>query len=260
MWYSDGAASAVAAKLAVEKYGDRCEVVKCDTTADEHADNLRFRRDVEAWIGREVVLVRSEKYATVDEVFEKRRYMAGVAGAICTTELKKLVRMAYQRDDDVHVFGYTVDETARAEMFEANNPELTCDWILRDNFIRKQDCYRLLKEAGIALPVMYALGFEHNNCLGCVKATSPTYWNRVRKLFPDVFQRRAEQSREIGVRLTRVQGRRIFLDQLGVEDSVYGETDGDIECGPFCHMPAQEELDFGEVLVTPKLPDSSEGK
>jgi hypothetical protein len=82
---------------------------------------------------------------------------------------------------------------------------------------------------------MYALGFEHNNCLGCVKATSPAYWNRVRMCFPEVFKRRAEQSREIGVRLTRVQGRRIFLDQLGIEDGG-GEGDGDIECGPFCQM------------------------
>jgi PP-loop superfamily ATP-utilizing enzyme len=242
VWYSDGAASAVAAKLAVEKYGERCEVVKCDTTSSEHPDNLRFRAEVEAWIGRRVVLIRNEKYADVDEVFEKRRYMAGISGAVCTTELKKLVRLAYQRPDDVHVFGYTADEHNRARDFAVNNPELTCDWILCDRFIRKQDCLRMLKEAGIALPQMYALGFEHNNCLGCVKATSPAYWNRVRMHFPEVFKRRAEQSREIGVRLTRVQGRRIFLDQLGIEDGG-GESDGDIECGPFCEM--QNELDLG---------------
>jgi|TARA_R110000751_G_scaffold91327_1_gene179334 PP-loop superfamily ATP-utilizing enzyme len=32
VWYSDGAASAVAAKLAVDKYGERVTVLKCDTT------------------------------------------------------------------------------------------------------------------------------------------------------------------------------------------------------------------------------------
>jgi hypothetical protein len=237
VWYSDGAASAVAAKLAVGKYGDACEVVKCDTTASEHPDNERFRRDVEAWIGRGVTLIRSEKYATVDEVFEKRRYMAGVAGAICTTELKKLVRYAYQRPDDVHIFGYTADEWKRVKDFEGNNPELTCDWILRDRFIRKADCLRMLQEAGIRLPEMYALGFDHNNCTGCVKATSPGYWNRTRRHFPEVFERRARQSRDIGARLVRLEGRRIFLDELPAEAGS-GEHDGDIECGPFCHMPA----------------------
>lgn len=237
VWYSDGAASAVAAKLAVEKYGDACEVVKCDTTSSEHPDNERFRRDVERWIGREVVLIRSEKYRDVDEVFEQTRYMAGIAGARCTTELKKVPRFAYQRPDDLHVFGLCAEEGKRIRQFETNNPELYFDWILRDRFIRKVDCFRIVKAAGIELPTMYALGFTFNNCKGCVKATSPDYWNRTRKHFPDVFERRARQSREIGARLVRLNGVRIFLDELPAEAGS-GEGDGDIECGPFCQMPA----------------------
>jgi hypothetical protein len=236
VWYSDGAASACAAKLAVAKYGTACEVVKCDTTASEHPDNERFRADVEQWIGRPVTLIRSERYATVDEVFERRRYMAGISGAICTTELKKVVRLAYQRPDDTHVFGYTADEAKRIADFGANNPELACDWILRDQWVRKADCYRMLREAGIALPAMYALGYDHNNCLGCVKATSPGYWNRIRRDFPEVFARRAAQSRGIGVRLVRIEGERRYLDELP-PDAGLGKGDGDIECGPFCHMP-----------------------
>lgn len=243
VWYSDGAASAVAAKLAIQKYGDRCEVVKCDTTSSEHPDNLRFRKDVERWLGREVILIRSPDYADVDEVFERTRYMAGIAGARCTAEMKKKVRQAYERPDDIHVFGYTVEEHHRAKSFEANNPELTCDWILIDSFVRKVDCHRIIREAGIEQPAMYRLGFEHNNCLGCVKATSAAYWNRVRLEFPEVFERRARQSREIGARLVRVDGVRMFLDELP-EGAGVGEGDGDIECGPFCAMPSQSELDL----------------
>jgi hypothetical protein len=238
-WYSDGAASAVAAKLAVEKYGDRCEVVKCDTTSSEHADNERFRKDVERWVGREVVLIRSEKYRDVDDVFEQTRYMAGIAGARCTTELKKLPRRAYADADSINIFGYTVDEWRRAEEFKRNNPELICDWLLIDRFIRKPDCLRMLSGAGIRLPEMYALGFEHNNCKGCPKATSPGYWNRTRLHFPDVFARRARQSRDIGARLVRLEGQRIFLDELP-EGVGLNEGDGEIECGPFCQMPLSE--------------------
>lgn len=242
IWYSDGAASAVAAKLAVEKYGARAEVLKCDTTSSEHPDNERFRRDVERWIGRTVALIRSEQYRDVDDVFERTRYMAGVGGARCTTELKKLVRQRYERPDDVHVFGYTADEGDRIEQFRRNNPELACDWILRDRFVRKADCCRILERAGIALPEMYALGFEHNNCWGCVKATSPGYWNRTRLHNPEVFERRAQQSREIGARLVRLNGVRIFLDELP-KDAGLDEPDGEIECGPFCQTP----LPFGET-------------
>lgn len=235
VWYSDGAASAVAAKMAVEKYGERCEVVKADTTADEHPDNLRFRADVERWIGREVTLIRSPDFDGIDDVFETTRYMAGIAGARCTTELKKLPRRAYQREDDIHVFGYTADEYARILRFEQHNPELRCEWILRDREITKDDCYYLLDRADIALPEMYRLGFDHNNCIGCVKATSPHYWARVRRLFPDVFDRRARQSRDIGARLVRIKGERVFLDEIP-DDFADDGPDGEIECGPFCEM------------------------
>jgi hypothetical protein len=244
VWYSDGAASAVAARLAVLEHGDRCLVVKCDTTSDEHPDNLRFRKDVERWIGREVLLIRNADYAGVDDVFERERYMAGIAGARCTTELKKRVRMGFQRPDDIHVFGYTYDERKRAREFVMNNPELALDWNLIRRGITKRQCLVRLESAGIRLPEMYALGFEHNNCLGCVKATSPAYWNRTRALFPEVFDRRAQQSREIGARLVRINDERRFLDELPA-DLGMGESDGDIECGPFCHMP-QDEMDFAE--------------
>ena len=237
VWYSDGAASAVAAKLAIDKYGDDAAIIKCDTTPDEHPDNLRFRAEVEEWIGRDVELIRSEKYDGVDSVFEKRRYLAGIAGAPCTTELKKLVRRAYQRPDDVHVFGYTADEEARIKRFEANNPELHLDWILRDKQVSKDDAYHLLEMAGIELPQMYRYGFDHNNCLGCVKATSPHYWARTRLLFPEVFEKRARQSRDYGARLLRIEGERVFLDELP-DDYPADGPDGEIECGPFCEMPS----------------------
>lgn len=233
VWYSDGAASAVAAKLAIEKYGDRCEIIKCDTTSSEHADNERFRRAVENWIGQEVKLISSSKFADIDAVFEQTRYMSGIAGARCTVELKKVPRFEYQRADDIHVFGLTADEHKRIEFFKRNNPELDCDWILRDKFIRKTDCYRILEQANIKLPEMYALGFEHNNCIGCVKATSPSYWNKIRKHFPETFERRAQQSREINARLVRVNNERLFLDELPL-DVGQGEPDGDIECGVSC--------------------------
>lgn len=237
VWYSDGAASAVAAKLAVDRFGAACEIIKCDTTGDEHPDNVRFRQEVERWIGREVTLLRSDAYASVDDVIERTRYMSGVAGARCTTELKKLVRMAYQRPDDTHVFGYTADEERRIVRFVENNPELSCAWVLRDAQVTKADCYYILDRAGIELPAMYGLGFDHNNCLGCVKATSPHYWARVRHYFPDVFARRAAQSRDLGVRLARVDGERVFLDEIPASFGIDG-TDGEIECGPFCEMPS----------------------
>jgi hypothetical protein len=237
-WFSCGAASAVAAKLTVEAYGDDCSVVYCDTLSAEHPDNARFMRDVEAWIGRPVEVIRSATYESVDAVFERRRYMAGIGGAACTTQMKKLPREAWQRPDDIHVFGYTADEAKRADDFEERNPSLRVEWILIDRGIDKAACLRMLAEVGIALPAMYALGFEHNNCIGCVKSASPGYWNLTRRLFPEVFARRCEQSRAIGARLVKIGGVRRFLDELPPEADAPHD---DIDCGPVCQLP----LDFG---------------
>lgn len=232
-WFSCGAASAVAAKIAVEKYGDRASVVYCDTMASEHPDNARFMRDVERWLGRSVTRLRSQEFATVDEVFERTRYMAGIGGARCTTEMKKVPRFRFQRADDIHIFGFTADETNRIERFAQTNPELTCDWVLRDFGWDKEICLEQVRAAGIALPVMYSLGYRNNNCLGCVKATSARYWQMIRRDFPEVFERRAQQSRDLGVRLTRVRGERCFIDEIPVE-YMAPEPLENISCGPEC--------------------------
>lgn len=234
VWFSCGAASACAAKLAPPD----ASVVYCDTLADEHPDNPRFMHDVETWIGRSVEIIGSEKYTTIDEVFERTHYMSGIKGARCTVEMKKVPRFEFQRADDVHVFGLTADEPKRIADLERNNPELHLSWVLRDAGMTKAMCYEMLEAAGIELPAMYRLGFKNNNCIGCVKATSAVYWNRVRDNFPGIYAKRAAQSRALGVRLVRWKGERIFLDELPLSPywvpGSRSHSEEDIECGPVC--------------------------
>ena len=241
-WFSCGAASAVAAKLAAETYGDACEIVYCNTMATEHGDNSRFFDDVERWVGKPITVIESDKYETINDVFERTRYMSGIKGARCTVEMKKLPREAFQRAGDIHIFGYTDDakEHKRAADFEKYNPTLQVEWILQDRRITKAKCLEILRAAGIALPAMYALGFDHNNCIACVKATSAGYWNRTRRLFPEVFLERALQARRLGVKLARLNGERIYVDELPMDAEA---PDDDIECGPACQIP----LEFPEL-------------
>lgn len=232
VWFSCGAASAVSAKLMLEKYGNRVAVVYCNTLASENRDNIRFLRDAEKWFGQSVTIIESEKYYDIDEVFWDTKYMAGPQGARCTVEMKKLPRFKFQRPDDLHVFGYTAEEQPRIERFEANNHDLRLEWPLRDRGFSKDDCFAIIKFAGIELPRMYQLGYRNNNCVGCVKATSPKYWNSIRRDFPEVFNKRAIQSRALGARLTRYKGQRLFLDELPAD--VFTGKDESISCGPEC--------------------------
>jgi hypothetical protein len=207
-------------------------VVYCNTAKDEHPDNARFRKEVEAWTGIKVTVIGSDKYETTDEVFEDTQYMSGVGGARCTTELKKIPRLRFAYPEDVHCFGFTADEQKRIEQFESNNPDMNLAWPLATVGMTKAHCLKMVTDSGIELPAMYRLGFENNNCIGCVKATSPAYWNLTRKNFPEHYRQRAEQSRRLGVRLVRYKGVRIFLDELP-EDATEKITE-DLSCGPQC--------------------------
>lgn len=235
-WFSCGAASAVCTKHTIDSCPDS-EVIPvcCDTRHSEDADNFRFSNECEQWFGREIKYISSEDYRNVDEVFEKTRYMSGLHGARCTTELKKIPRLKFALPDDINVFGFTFDERKRVSDFTCRNPDMILKWTLIEQRITKQDCYEELQQAGIELPRMYRLGFEHNNCPGCVKASSPWYWQMVRTHYPEVFKRRCLQSRSIGCRLVQLSGERIFLDEL--PDRNYPKKGKDnTSCGPECGL------------------------
>lgn len=236
-WFSCGAASAVATKKSIQLHSNRFDVipVNCDTRSSDHPDNYRFAADCERWFEKPIVYIESGFYKNVDEVFEHTRYMSGVQGARCTTELKKVPRLAYAQPHDTHVFGFTADELKRARDFRMRNPELKLKWILFELLITKQDCLDILQQAGIALPAMYFLGFNNNNCPGCVKASSPWYWSMVRKHFPEVFAKRCEQSRKLGVRLVEIRHhQRIFLDELPDREFKAPRRKENLSCGPEC--------------------------
>ena len=248
VWMSAGAASSCAAKLAKEAFPDRdVRYIYCDVSKDEHEDNQRFLADVEGWLGITVERIRNPKYSTTDEVFEDKQFMSSPNGACCTAQLKKVPRWAYQWPEDIHVFGFTLDETLpmcgdprrdRIAGFERENPELFAAWLLRDAGMTKDDCHAMIASAGIRQSEMYRLGFKNANCKVCVKATSPDYYNLSRRHFPEAFARRARQSREIGARLVRYKGERIFLDELSPEADEHIEEN--LSCGPQC-APTQIE-------------------
>jgi hypothetical protein len=235
VWFSCGAASAVAAKLTVEKYGETHNILIVNNPIkEEDSDNIRFKNDVAKWIGMEVIEAKNKDYpnASIVEVFDKRNFMSGPKGAPCTMLLKKEARYQFElkHEIDWHVLGFTADETDRHEKFIKTERANTLP-VLIDAGYTKTMCFDELVMAGIELPAMYK-NYPNANCPGCVKATSPTYWNMVRKVHPEVFSKRAKQSRRIGAKLVRLKGKRIFLDEL--PENAKGGKIQTYECGIFC--------------------------
>lgn len=244
VWFSCGAASAVAAKITIEKYNNSHNISILNTPIkEEDNDNQRFRRDIEQWLNHPIETVLNPKHpeSSAELVWNKRKYMEGVVGAPCTMLLKKGARQHFENNTKVdwHVLGFTADEKDRHDKFILTERENLLP-ILIDEGMTKQDCTDYLLDEGLKLPRVYTLrsrfgdGYPNANCIGCVKATSPTYWNHVRETFPDVFKSRSKQSREIGCRLVRSKGKRIFLDELDPDSKGRDMKTMKFSCGIFC--------------------------
>lgn len=238
VWFSCGAASAIAAKKTVELYS-KYNTVKVinNPVKEEDEDNRRFLRDVEAWIDVPIESAFNANYpdCSAVTVWDKRKFMSGPLGAPCTIELKKHARQQWESNNPTgwHVLGFTAEERTRHERFVSTERSNVLPVLIRLG-LTKADCYAMLQAAGIQPPRVYAMGYPNANCIGCVKATSPTYWNHVRTQHPEVFASRASQSREIGARLVRVRNRRIFLDELDPTEKGRALKNLDFECGIFC--------------------------
>lgn len=237
VYFSCGAASFMAAKMALAKYGHICEVVLVNNPIkEEDDDNQRFLRDAEVALGVKIHKAINSKYPSCSavEVWDDRQYMSGVDGAPCTLELKKKARYEWELKNrpDWTIMGFTKEEQDRFDNFQLNERPASIH-ILKE--VTKAECFFEVVDMGLKLPEQYTKhGMPNANCDGCPKATSPTYWNHLRVVKPLVFATRAKQSREIGAKLVRVKGVRIYLDELDPTAKGGELKDMNFECGIFC--------------------------
>lgn len=245
-WFSCGAASAAATKLALstnwQDYVDEFVIAYCDTSKREHPDNSRFLKDCEQWFGQKILILGNDEFSRdPDEVFLKTKFLVGPSGARCTAELKRSVRLGFQHPLDVVILGYTVEEYKTRYLRTKEAEPLVNFWpILHERGMTKNACLSMVGEAGIELPAMYKLGYRNNNCIGCVKGQAG-YWNKVRVDFPERFAEVAAIERKLKRTICKREWRedgkrrleRIYLDELPPTLGRY-DSEPDISCGILC--------------------------
>lgn len=206
---------------------------------DQHPDSIRFIHDCEKIIDKQITIIKSSEYSTVEDCV---RAFGGFKHAHshfapCTNWLKKRVRKRWESEHEdcelEYVWGFDKDENNRAIKLIDENPQAEHLFPLIDKQLSKQDVHAMAERMGLKRPIMYDLGYPNNNCIGCVKG-GMGYWNRIRKDFPEVFESRAKLEREVGYSILK----QCFLDEL---DPNRGNMNTEIfpDCSMMCYLVEQ---------------------
>lgn len=237
--FSCGAASAVATKMAIGRYGNRVVVVNAYLKSEDE-DNRRFLADCEKWFGRTVTVLQDERYgADAQQVWEKKRFIVNRSGAPCSKALKREVLAKAYGPGDTVVLGYTADEPHRLDRYIDAHPEDLVWAPLIEAGIGKRQCLERIHEAGILLPRMYRLGYHNANCPGCPKG-GEGYWNKIRVDFPERYEAVAVLQDKLGPGSYFFRNRktkeRISLRMLSPTAGRFKDEPA-FECGAVCEMP-----------------------
>jgi hypothetical protein len=243
--FSCGAASAVATKLTLARFGHERVVIYNAFIAEEHPDNRRFLTDCERWFDHPVTVLRDEKYgASVHEVWRRKRFTKSAFGAPCSGLLKRELIESVCLPDDRNVFGFTVEEQNRADRWMKSPVQEMRDsamFPLIEANLTHSDCLGMVERAGLVLPEMYRLGFNNANCIGCCKG-GEGYWNKIRAVFPDVFAQVVQIQESIGPGAYLFRNR-TTQDRFGLKDLQPGAGRHDEElpsCSFFCDLAEQD--------------------
>jgi 3'-phosphoadenosine 5'-phosphosulfate sulfotransferase (PAPS reductase)/FAD synthetase len=209
-WWSGGVTSAVACWIAITMYGpENVRVVFMDTK-NEDEDTYRFFKDCEKWYGVPIEVISRGEYSEIKEVWYKFKSLNVANGAICSSELKRDLRLQFQENNSYsyHIFGFDMDEPKRAKSMSANHKLANPIFPLLLFGFTKKDCIEILRDNGIEIPRAYYLGFSNNNCLktGCVQG-GIGYWQKMRREYPMKFEAMAKIEHD----LTALKGKPVTM-------------------------------------------------
>ena len=230
-WLSGGISSLVAGYLVRDKV-DKFIYIDIE---DQHPDTMRYIKDCGRILGKRVEILKSP-YGSVENAVRAcglfRIVHTGFAP--CTAWLKKRVRKEWEyahRDYEItYVWGFDVNEKQRANRLVETMIEFNHIFPCIERNLSKADNHGISAMLGLKRPVMYDLGYNNNNCIGCVKG-GMGYWNKIRVDFPEVFEKRAKLERELNNKILK----ECFLDEL---EPNRGRMSDEImeDCSIFCML------------------------
>ncbi len=212
-WWSGGITSAVACKIAIDLYGlEKVKLIFIDTF-NESDDTYRFKTDCEEWYGKEIETITAigKEYKSIRDVWFKYLSLNTAHGAICSSELKRAVRIKWQKENPDYkhqVFGFDINEPKRAKSMAINYPDAKPIFILLLYALSKKNCLEIIEKGGYKVPDVYYKGYKNNNCdkTGCLQG-GIGYWQKKQREEIDVFNEMADVEHE----LTNLKGEPVTM-------------------------------------------------
>lgn len=226
-WFSTGLSSFLACY-----YSYDVDDIIYTHVSNQHPDSLRFLHDCEKILERNITILQSNYFRSVDDVIDTFHTVAVAYGAPCTTKLKRDVRKDWELShpgEHTYIWGLDANEKNRAEKLVKSMPHYKHEFPLIDRGLTKENVHAICQNMGLKRPIMYDMGYPNNNCIGCVRG-GKGYWNKIRRDFPEVFERRAKQERLY--KSTCIKG--VYLDELPLDAGRCSEVFP--SCDIFCQM------------------------
>ena len=193
---SGGLTSAYVSKLVLEKE-DNVELIFTDT-GWEHEDLFRFLSDLEKLFNKPITRLKHKKYNNPEELFNGMGFLGSNRVPNCSRYLKVEVLQNYLKEkynnECIVYFGIDWSEKHRAERIKFQYDKLGIETrfplVELKEFFIKDKIEFWLNENNIEIPILYKLGFSHNNCSGgCVRAGKKA-WLHLLKNFPEIYAER----------------------------------------------------------------------
>jgi len=169
----------------------------------EHPDLYRFLADLEQYFQHPIL--HDDDGRNPEELFYDHNALANDRMPFCSHVLKAERLQKFYRSGDTLIFGIGRDEPQRAlrltevyrRVAEEKRKPCTLRFPLISEGITKADLNQFLRDTGIAEPLLYQLGFTHNNCFGgCVRA-GKKHWKLLYEKLPEVYAERERVEEEV---------------------------------------------------------------
>lgn len=189
--FSGGDSSWYAARRWIDTHGpDGMTLLFADTQVEDD-DLYRFLDDAAANLGLPVTRVADGRDPW--QVFHDERYLGNTKIAPCSKHLKQIpgrgwVEQHTDPGDTVVVVGIGAWERSRLKDIEAGYyPWPVAAPLLDRPVLLQRQVHDTARAAGLTLPRLYGLGFEHNNCGGACVRAGGKQWANLLRTFPERY-------------------------------------------------------------------------